>query len=109
MIQSTSESFWQVVFEIADGDQAIERRLEEGGGLRLHRGFESGGGDLVARGAVGVGRNDIKQVRGNTGVGQVRGDAGAHGTRAQDCNLINSFLHGCSSAPKSMPAGGAPV
>ncbi len=29
----------EVVLEVADGDQAIERRLEEGGGFRLDRGF----------------------------------------------------------------------
>ena len=78
-----------------------QRRLEEGGGLRLDRGFQAGGGDAVARGAVGVGRNDVEQVRGNTGIGQVRGDAGAHGARAQDGDFINPFLHGCSSAPTS--------
>ena len=72
----------EVVFEVADRDQAIERRLEEGGGLGLDRSFLTGGGETVARGTVGVGRNDIKQVRGNTGVGQVRGDAGPHGARA---------------------------
>ena len=36
----------------------------------------------LAVGAVGVGRNDVEEVRGNTGVGQVRGDAGPHGARA---------------------------
>ena len=89
----------EVVFEVADGDQAIERRLHEGGGLGLDRGFLAGGGEAVARGAVGVRRNDVEQVRGNTGVGQVRGDAGAHGARAQDGDLIDPFLHGRSTAP----------
>ncbi len=89
----------EVVFEVADGDQAIERRLHEGGGLGFDGGFFSGGGELVARRAVGVRRNDVEQVRGNTGVGQVRGDAGAHRARAQDGDLIDPFLHGRSTAP----------
>ncbi len=53
----------------------------------------------IARGAVGVRRNDVEQVRGNTGVGQVRRDAGAHCARAQDGDLIDPFLHGRSTAP----------
>ena len=73
---------FEIVFEVADGDEAVERGLHEGGGLRLDGSFFSGGGDAIARGAVGVGGNDVEQVRGNTGVGQVRGDAGSHGARA---------------------------
>jgi len=94
----------EVVFEVADGDQAVERRLHESGGFGLDRSFFAGSGELVARGTVGVRGDDVEQVRGNTGVGQVRGDAGAHGARAQDCDLIDAFLHGYSSAPKFCPA-----
>ena len=79
----------QVVFEVADGDQPLQRRLEEGGRLGLDRSFQAGGGDAVAHRTVGVGRNDVEQVGGNTGIGQVRGDAGAHGARAQDGDFIN--------------------
>ena len=83
----------EIVFEVADGDQARERWLEEGGGLGLHRGFETGGGDAIARGAVGVGRHDVEQIRRNTGVGQVCGDAGAHGARAQNGDSLNPLQH----------------
>ena len=40
-----------------------------------------------------VGRNDVEQIRGNTGIGQVRGDAGAHGARAQNGDFLNPSLH----------------
>ena len=52
--------FVKIVFEVPDGDQARERRLEEGGRLRLDCGFQAGGGNAIARGAVGVGRNDVE-------------------------------------------------
>ncbi len=49
--------FLEVVFEVADGDEAGERWVHEGGGLGFFGGVESGGGDFVSRaGAVGVGR-----------------------------------------------------
>jgi hypothetical protein len=49
---------FEIVVEIADGDEAREGRgFEEGGGLRFFGAVESGGGDFVARGTVGVGRN----------------------------------------------------
>ena len=91
MIQSHLGQLLQIVFEVADGDQPGQRRLEERRGLGFHRSFQSGGGDAVARGAVGVGRNDVEQIRGHTGVGQVRGDAGAHGARAQNGDFLNPF------------------
>ena len=37
--------FLQIVFEVSDGHQAGERRLEESGRLGFHRGFQTGGGD----------------------------------------------------------------
>ena len=83
----------EIVLKVADGDQARERGLEEGGGLRLHGSFQTGGGNAVARGTVGVGRNDVEQIRRNTGIGQVRGDAGAHGARAQNGDSLNPSLH----------------
>ena len=39
----------EVVFKVADRNQAGERRVHESGGLGFLRCFESGGGDLVAR------------------------------------------------------------
>ena len=83
----------EIVLEVADGDQARERGLKESGGLGLDGGFQSGGGDAVARGAVGVGRHDVEQIRRNTGVGQVCGDAGAHGARAQNGDSLNPLQH----------------
>ena len=83
--------FLQVVFEIADGDESGERRFHEGGGLGFLGGVESGGGDFVAGGAIGVGRDDIEQVAGNAGVGEMRGDAGAHGSGAEDSDFIDAL------------------
>ena len=93
----------QIVFEVADGDQPRQRRLKEGGGLRLDRGFQSGGGNAVARGAVGVGRNDIEQVGRNTGIGQVRGDAGAHGARSQNGDFLDPSVHGVIRSTARQP------
>ncbi len=92
MIQSTSASFCRSSSKLPMVTSLRQRRLEEGRRLRLHRSFQSGGGNAVARRTVGVGRNDIEQVRGNTGIGQVRGDAGAHGARAQNGDFLNPFL-----------------
>ena len=82
---------FDVVFEIANGDQSGERRLHECGRLGFFRGVESGGGDLVSRRAVGVGRNDVEQITGDAGIGEMRGDAGAHGSGAQDGDFIDAL------------------
>ncbi len=86
---------FEVVIEVADGDEAGERRFHEGGGLGFLRGIEASGGDLIsfrtAHGSVRAGRNNIKQIAGNTGVGKMRGDAGAHRAGAEDSNFINAF------------------
>ena len=68
--------------------------VEECGWLRLQRTFQSGGGKAVARWTVGIGWNDVQQIRRNTGVGQVRGDASAHGARTQNSDLLYPFRHG---------------
>ena len=87
----------QIIFEIADGDEAGERRIHECGGLGFFGGIETGGGDFVARGRVCVGwdicGNDIEQIAGNAGVGEVGGDAGAHGSGAEDGYFINALHH----------------
>ncbi len=83
----------QIVFEVADGDQPGQRRLEKRGRPGLDRSFQSGGGETVAHRTVRIGRDDVQKVGGNTGIGQVRGDAGAHGARAQNGDFLNSFLH----------------
>ncbi len=78
----------------------VTRRASDGSinaaGLDFLRGVESGGGDLVARRAVGVGRNNIQQITGNAGIGKVRGDAGAHGSGAEDGDFIDA-LHNQAS------------
>ena len=38
-----------------------------------------------------IGRNDIEQIAGDAGVGEVSGDTGAHGACAQDCDLMDGF------------------
>ena len=83
----------QIILKIPDGHQAGQRGLEERRRLRLHRRFQSSGRDAVARRTIGVRGNDIEQVRGNTSIGQVRGDASAHGARAQYGDFLNAFLH----------------
>ncbi len=89
----------QIVFEVADGDQLREGRLEERGGLGLDRSLQSGGSDAVPYRAIGIRGNDVQQVRRNTGIGQVRGDAGTHGARAQDGNFLNPSRHECFATP----------
>ena len=84
----------EVVLEVSDRDQARERWVEEGGRLGLFCGFESGGGNLIARGAVGVGRNDIEEIAGDSGVGKVGSDAGTHGAGAEDGDFMNAFHRG---------------
>ena len=37
--------------------------------------------------------NNIQQVRTHPGIGQVRSDAGTHGSRAEDSDFLNSFQH----------------
>ena len=83
--------FLEVVFEVADRDEAGERRVHEGGGFGFSGSFESGSGDFISCGTVGVGGNDIEQIAGNAGIGEMRGDAGAHGSGAEDGDFINSF------------------
>ena len=46
---------FQIIFEVADGDEAGERRVHECGGLRFFCGVESGGGNLVACHRAGAG------------------------------------------------------
>ena len=83
----------QVVVEVADGDQLGEVRFKECRRLGLARGVKPGGGEFVARGSVGIGRHDVEQVRRNSGVGQVCGDAGTHGSRAKDCDFLDPLIH----------------
>ncbi len=54
MIQSNVGETFEVVVEIADGDQAGKGGFEKCGGFGFSGAFESGGGDFVARGTEGV-------------------------------------------------------
>ncbi len=74
--------FCQVIFEVADGDELSEIGMEEGCGLRFLRGVEAGGGELVTSASVRVRGNDVEEVRGNTCIREVCGDAGTHGPRS---------------------------
>ncbi len=85
----------EIVFEIADGDAAGRRGREERGGARFLGGFEAGADDAVANAGVGerkaagfflrgeLGGHDVEQPAVHAGVGQVSGDAGAHGSGAE--------------------------
>ena len=92
--------FLQIVVEIAHGDEARQRRFHEGRRLGFFRGIESGSGDLVARRALGIGGDDIQQVAGNSGVSEMGGDAGAHGSSAEDSDFIDA-LHKASKIPQN--------
>jgi len=83
--------FLEIVFKIADGDELCQRGLEEGGRLGFSGRVEAGGRNLVAGGAIGVGWNDIEEIAGNAGIGEVRGDAGAHGSGAEDSDFMDAF------------------
>ena len=76
----------QIILEVADGNEAGERSIHEGGWFGFLGSLKSGGGDFVSCRRPGVGRNtcrnNIEQKAGNSGIGEVCGDAGAHGPRA---------------------------
>ncbi len=77
----------QIVVEVAGSDEPDERRLKEC--CRL--GFcESVEGSLRERtpGASRLWRK-VEQERGDSSVGQMRGDAGAHGSRAEHSGAAN--------------------
>ena len=88
--------FLEVVFEVAHGHEPRQRRLHKRGGLGFPRGIESGGGDLITRGRVRVRRNNIQQITRYTGIGKMRGDAGAHGSGAKNGNFADA-LHNAAS------------
>ena len=71
--------FGQVVVEVAGSDERGERGLKEGGGL--------GFGESVEGRAAAAPRclwREIEEEHGDSGVGEMRGDAGAHGSCAED-------------------------
>ena len=98
----------EVVLEIADGDAGGRGGREERGGARLLGGFEAGANDAVTHSWIGqreasrlflggeLGRDDVQQPAGYPGVGQMSGDAGAHGSRAEDGDTfdLRAGFHG---------------
>ena len=78
----------QVVVEVAGSDEAGQGGLEEGCRLGLEQRFDGPGSEFVA-GERFAGRDDIEQQDGDSGVGQVGGDAGAHCARAEDGGAAN--------------------
>ncbi len=87
----------QIVCEVANADQTSEGRLHESCGLGLLGRVKSGGCDLISHGRIPTGNNirgdDVEQVAGNTSVGEVGGDACAHGSGSEDGNFINALHH----------------
>ena len=80
----------QVVFEVPDRDQAFASDgLKKAAGFDFTAASRPAAAMRLRAGPIGVGRNDVEQVRGNTGIGQVRGDAGSHGARAQDGDFLD--------------------
>ena len=90
----------QVVVEVAHGDQAGKRSIHKGCGLGFLGRVKTRGSNLIARGRArarrNVSRNYVEQVAGHTGVGKMCGDAGAHGSGAEDGNFINAFHESAS-------------
>ena len=93
----------EIVFEIADGDARGVGGREEGGGARLEGGVQAGADDAIADAGIGereaaglflggeLGGDDVQQPAGHAGVGQMRGDARAHGAGAEDGDLFDAF------------------
>ena len=79
----------------SERDQAPSRFRVETEAQRLRKTVESGSRDFVAGGAITVGRrvcrNYIEQQGRHSCVGEVGGDAGAHGAGAEDGNSMDAF------------------
>ena len=99
---------FQVILEIAGDDAILEAAREKCGGPGLDGGGEAGANDAIAD--VGIRqrqpallllgrklrRRDVQQRAPDSGIGDVRGDARAHGARAQDHDFFDrSFCHFC--------------
>ena len=79
--------FGQVVVEVAGGDQRGQRGVVECRRFGLAKGLKRADCKLVPHAFAGG--NHVEQQRRNAGVGQVRGDAGAHGSGTQDGRAAN--------------------
>src|SRR3954471_12133944 len=94
---------FDVIFKIAHANQSSQRRVHECRRLGFLRCFESGGGNLVSRWAICVGRNNVKQVTGDAGIGEMRGDARAHGSGTQDSDFIDALHNQALLADRYKP------
>ena len=93
----------EIVFEIADGDARGGGGREKRGGARLEGGVQAGADDAIAHAGIGereaaglfvgreLGGHDIQQPAGHSGIGQMRGDARAHGAGAEDGDFFDAF------------------
>src|SRR6267154_1868358 len=83
----------EVVFEVAHCYQPCESSIEESGRLGFLGRLQPRSGNLVARRALAAGRNDVEQVACYSSVGEMSGDACAHGSGAKNGNSMDLF-HG---------------
>src|SRR5258708_37163802 len=97
--------------KVSIGNFERERGGEKSGGLGFFGGVESGEHDFIAVGGSGVLGNDVEQQAGEAGVGEMRGDAGAHGAGAENDCFLESGGHDhalrsrIGTADKSTKAG----
>ena len=82
----------QVVLEVADGDAASSKRGEKNAaGLALRAASRPACGGVVARAVALAGRpGRCRAAAPDAGVGEMRGDGGAHHARTQDGHLATS-------------------
>src|SRR5450755_495970 len=84
---------FQVVFDVAEGNESGGAFAVEGGGAGLERLLKS-----CARYCIAIlhlaGRYNIEQQAGNADVSEVRGDRGPHDARAKHCYFANLVRHG---------------
>ena len=105
----------EIVFEISERDQARRIGSKKCRGTRFLGRFEPGQHDAIAHRrafqrqpfavflGVQLGRDHIQQVARNSGIRQMRGDARAHGSRAEngrffDSSFVTGFLYALRQA-----------
>ena len=106
----------QIVFEISGDDAVLAGRWrEKRGGPRFHGSGQARANDAVAdfragHGeaalffvGIGLGGSDIEQGAPDSGVGHVRGDARAHGARAEDDDFFDGSFHRAAFGGMVMP------
>jgi hypothetical protein len=89
----------QIVLDIAGLDQPGVARVHQGRGIAFQQLFDRALGDGVAvDGALG---HDVEQQHRHAGIGDMRGDAGAHDAGADDRGLGDG--HQAASSTVAMP------